>query len=152
MLAKILFSTLLISLSTVVHAQDMDIVGTWKTIDEQTGYSRADVVISKNADQSYSGKIIKIRPLPYKALVETCSKCKGKLKDAPYVGLEILSGFKQDAKNPKEYIDGHVLDPLSGKIYRGKAKLSPNGQRLSLRGYVGVSALGKSTTWLRADK
>lgn len=128
-----------------------DIVGKWKTIDEQTGYSRADVEIVKNADQTYTGKIITIRPLPFKPLVETCTQCKGKMKNARYVGLEILTGFKQDPNNPTEFIDGHVLDPLSGKIYKGKAKLQHNGQRLRMRGYVGISALGRSTTWIRTD-
>lgn len=128
-----------------------DIVGKWKTIDEQTGYSRADVEVIKNPDQTYTGTIIAIRPLPFKPLAETCAQCKGKMKNARYVGLEILTGFKQDKSNPTEFTDGHVLDPLSGKIYKGKAKLQHNGQRLRLRGYVGISALGRSTTWIRID-
>ena len=128
-----------------------DIVGLWKTIDDQTGYSRADVKIVKNKDGSYSGKIVAIRPLPYKALVETCEKCKGNLKGAPFVGLEIMKNFKADEKKAGEYSGGTVLDPLSGNIYKGKAKLSANGKRLAMRGYIGVSALGRSTTWLRAD-
>lgn len=132
-------------------ASARDISGLWKTIDEQTGYSRADVLITKNADQTYSGKIVAIRPLPFKPLVETCTKCKGSLKNAPYVGLQIVSGFRQNPNKPLEYEHGKVLDPLSGNLYKGKAKLSENGKRLSMRGYVGISALGRSTTWIRAE-
>ena len=128
-----------------------DIVGKWKTIDDQTGYSRADVMITKNGDGSYSGKIIAIRPLPYKPLVETCEKCKGDLKGKPYVGLEIMTGFYRSQKDPNEFQGGHVLDPLSGNLYKGKAKLSATGKHLSMRGYVGVSALGRSTTWIRDE-
>ena len=128
-----------------------DIVGKCKTIDDQTGYSRADVLITKNNAGIYTAKIIAIRPLPYKPLVETCNKCKGDLKGKPYVGLEIMSGFQRHPKDPNQFQGGHVLDPLSGNVYKGKAKLSENGKRLSLRGYVGVSALGRSTTWIRTD-
>ncbi len=42
-----------------------------------------------------------------------------------------------------------LLDPLSGRIYRCKAKLSPDGRRLTMRGYVGVSMLGRSQSWIR---
>lgn len=62
-----------------------------------------------------------------------------------------MRGFKQDSKNPLEYSGGTVLDPLSGNVYKGKVKLSSTGKRLSMRGYIGVSALGRSTTWIRAE-
>jgi uncharacterized protein (DUF2147 family) len=148
MLKRVIYFLLFILPCT---AMANDIVGKWKTIDDQTGYSRADVMITKNSDGSYSGKIIAIRPLPYKPLVETCEKCKGELKGKSYVGLEIMTGFHRSQKDPNEFQGGHILDPLSGNLYKGKAKLNPTGKRLSMRGYIGVSALGRSTTWIRAD-
>ena len=42
-----------------------------------------------------------------------------------------------------------LMATLTGKIYNLKAKLSTNGNRLNLRGYVGVSTIGRSQTWLR---
>ena len=149
---KMVMSTLSVSLLTaVVHAAEPDFAGTWKTIDDKTGFSRADVLVTKNNDGSYSGKIITIRPLPDKPLVEICVKCRGSLKDRPLVGLEIVSGFKKNPKMSSEFIDGQVLDPLSGNVYSGKAKLNPRGNRVSLRGYMGVSMLGRSTTWVRIN-
>lgn len=127
----------------------LDIAGKWKTIDDQTGFSRADVLITKNSDNTYSGKIIAIRPLPGKPLVSVCVKCKDDLKDAPFVGLRVVSQFKQNPNNPNEYLNGRMLDPLSGNVYRGKARLSTNGKRLTLRGYIGVSMLGRNQTWVR---
>lgn len=128
-----------------------DLSGTWKTVDDKTGFSRADVVVTKNADGTYTGKILRIRPLPDKPLVETCLKCKGNLKDKPFVGMEILTGFKQEPNSELEYSGGKVLDPLSGNVYSGKAKLAPRGNRITLRGYVGVSMLGRSATWIRIN-
>ncbi len=46
---------------------------------------------------------------------------------------------------------GRVIDPLSGKLYDAKMKLNATGKRLSLRAYIGVSALGRNQTWLRID-
>ncbi|NWK75046.1 DUF2147 domain-containing protein [Acinetobacter cumulans] len=149
MILKRVLSIALLGFCSTLYANDM--VGVWKTIDEQTGYSRADVTITKNSDGSYTGKITAIRPLPYKALVETCEKCKGPLKNTKLVGLEILKGFKQNPQHENEFVGGTVLDPLSGNVYKGKAKLNPTGKRLTMRGYIGVSALGRSTTWIRAE-
>jgi len=43
------------------------------------------------------------------------------------------------------------IDPLSGKIYDTKVRLNASGKRLTLRGYMGVSALGRSQTWIRQE-
>jgi uncharacterized protein (DUF2147 family) len=44
---------------------------------------------------------------------------------------------------------GSVLDPKNGKTYRCKLTLSPDGQSLTVRGYLGISLLGRSQTWKR---
>ena len=136
-------------LSSAFAADAPTLAGTWKAVDDKTGFSRADIEVVQNSDGSYSGKIIRIRPLPDKPLVETCLKCKGNLKDKPFVGMQIMSGFKKNPNDDFEYTGGKVLDPLSGNIYSGKAKLNPRGSRITLRGYVGVSMLGRSATWIR---
>lgn len=60
-----------------------------------------------------------------------------------------LSGILRQTQKPREFHDGKVLDPISGKVYKGKARLSANGKRLTLRGYVGVSVIGRSVTWIK---
>lgn len=150
---NLILSISLIGMSLSVYANNsLDITGTWKTIDDKTGFSRGDVLIVKNPDGSYSGKITAIRPLPDKPLVSVCVKCKGELKDAPFVGLQVIQDFKQNPSNPLEYLNGRMLDPLSGNVYKGRARLSANGKRLTLRGYIGVSMLGRNQTWIRAEK
>ena len=59
--------------------------------------------------------------------------------------------LKQDPKKETNFIDGKVLDPLSGNIHSTKVRLSNDNRRLFIRGYVGVSALGRSQTWLREE-
>jgi uncharacterized protein (DUF2147 family) len=77
-----------------------------------------------------------------------CEKCEGALKNAPVVGLVILSGLKKDGS---EYTGGQILDPDNGQTYRSKIQLVEGGKKLNVRGYVGVPTLGRSQIWERQE-
>ncbi len=136
-------------LSSFSFANEDPILGKWKTVDDRTGYSRADVLVKKNSDGTYTGTIVETRAVPGRPKMEICDHCPGELKGKPYLGLPFIFGFKQDPKNPNEYIDGKVLDPIGGKIYKSKAKILNNGRRMTIRGYVGISMIGRSVTWIK---
>ena len=151
---KKLLNTLVMGMSLAVvsslaFAYEDPLVGKWKTIDDQSGYSRADVEIRKKADGSYEGIIGAPRRLPGAEKMGLCPECPDQLQTMPFLGLPFIWDFKADPKKPREYHDGKVLDPISGKVYKGKARLSTNGKRLTLRGYVGVSVIGRSVTWVK---
>jgi uncharacterized protein (DUF2147 family) len=103
----------------------------------------------QESNGTYTAKIIKVTPRPGYTPKETCVNCPAPYTNKPILGLDILTGLK--AADNNHFVNAKVLDPLSGKIYSGKAKLSANGKRLTLRGYVGVSALGRSQTWIKSD-
>ena len=127
------------------------IEGYWKSIDDRTGEQLSIVEIRKGADGRYHGKIAYRYPVPGGAALINCTKCPPPYTNQPILGLEIFSGFKEDPDKRNAYVDGKVLEPKSGKIYKGKANLSADGKRLRLRGYVGVSALGRTVVWIRTD-
>ena len=127
------------------------IEGYWKSIDDRTGEQLSIVEIRKGADGRYHGKIAYRYPVPGGAALINCTKCPPPYTNQPILGLEIFSGFKEDPDKRNAYVDGKVLEPKSGKIYKGNANLSADGKRLRLRGYMGVSALGRTVVWLRTD-
>ena len=144
---KILAALLLSVSSSAVFAEDIS--GTWKNIDDKTGSSKAILEIRQETNGTYTAKIVKVTPRPGYTAKETCVNCPAPYTDKPILGMDVLKGLKPAAGS--NFTQGKIIDPLSGHIYSMKAKLSPNGKRLTLRGYVGVSALGRSQTWIRND-
>lgn len=126
-----------------------DLVGTWQQIDDKTGSPKALIEISKTDNGTYSGKIVKVTPRVGYTPQEKCIKCPPPYKDQPILGLEVFTGLKEIKENV--YANGKVLDPLSGSIYNMKGKLAINKKRLHLRGYIGISAIGRTQIWIRQE-
>ena len=126
-----------------------DIIGLWQTIDDKTGAPKALVEIRKEADNTYAGKVVKLTPRAGYTPKETCVDCPAPYTNKPIIGLDVVTGLKStDGLN---YTSGRILDPNTGKLYSMKAKLSSNGKRLHLRGYLGISALGRNQIWIRVN-
>ena len=147
MMAKQLIGALLLSaVSSFSFAED--IIGLWQSIDDKTGAPKGLVEIRKEND-TYVGKIIKVTPRAGYTPKETCVDCPPPYTNKPIIGMDVLTGLKStDGLN---YTSGRILDPNTGKLYSMKAKLSSNGKRLHLRGYLGISALGRNQIWIRVN-
>lgn len=117
-------------------------IGEWTTIDDKTDAKRALVTVSMSGD-TLSGTIIKVFPQPGDTGI--CSKCPGEFKDKKVQGLRFLWGLKSDGHG--EWTGGSILDPKTGKIYSAKATLK--GNKLYVRGYLGISLLGRTQVWVR---
>ena len=125
---------------TGVYAQGQhDIVGKWKTIDEASGQPKSVVEIFKKSDGKYYGKIIKLFAKP---VHDKCIKCRDDRRNKPLIGLEIIRYMIKDGH---EFSNGHITDPQSGKTY--KCTIFRDGNKLNVRGYVGMAALGRLQIW-----
>jgi uncharacterized protein (DUF2147 family) len=78
-----------------------------------------------------------------------CDKCPGSLRGQRITGMKVLWGLKSDPSDPLGYKDGSILDPDSGDTFTAMMTESADGKTLTVRGYMGVPALGRTQIWLR---
>ncbi len=122
-------------------------VGTWQQFDDKRGDLRSIIKVEQVGSE-LEGTIVKVFRRADDPPELKCVKCPGEFKDKPILGLRFLWGLKGAGR---EWEGGRVLDPDEGKIYRVKVKLSPDGQELDVRGYIGFSLLGRTQTWKRVQ-
>jgi len=137
------------SLSTISHAAD--VTGTWKTIDDKTGFAKSMVKIEKSTNGTYSGTVIKVLSHTGYTPEKFCVDCPEPFTHKPIEGLNIMWGLVPDASQAGLYDGGKILDPLSGHLYRAKITLAPDGNTLNVRGYIGFSFIGRSQVWQREN-
>ena len=119
--------------------------GIWTTIDDITGDKRA-IVRLVIQDNILSATIEGVYPKPGDTGI--CSNCPGHFKDQPTKGMQFMWGLKES--NPGDWDGGQILDAKTGKIYR--VKMSVKGDKLYVRGYVGISMLGRTQIWIREKR
>lgn len=126
-------------------ASDGSPVGTWKTVDDNTGKVRSLVRITE-VNGEMTGKIEKLFREPGEDTNPKCDKCTDARKDQPIIGLVFLTGLKKDGD---EYSGGQILDPDNGKLYRSKVEVVEGGKKLKVRGYIGP--FFRTQMWLKAE-
>ena len=117
------------------------IFGKWKTIDDETGKPKSFVVIYQNEEKEY-GKIISLFPEPSENPNPVCEECDDYRKNKEIIGMEIVTGMH---KNGDEWVDGEILDPENGKVYR--CKLWVENGKLKVMGYIAF--FYRIQTWLK---
>lgn len=143
---KITIALGLLGFMTFANAADPLNGTVWKTIDDKTKEAKAVVKFTEQKDGTLSASIQKILT---KGEENACTKCEGPYKDKSLQGLTIVRNLKNVGGS--NYDNGTIMDPQSGKTYKLKGSLVSGGQKLDLRGYIGISILGRNQTWIRAN-
>jgi uncharacterized protein (DUF2147 family) len=129
-----------------LHAADLQSpLGLWKTVDDKTGMPRATVRIYVH-DGKYFGRIE--QSFAPGADTRVCSVCTDERKNQPIIGLVIIRNV---ALRDGEYGGGDILDPDNGSVYRCNFRLEKHGAVLVVRGFIGISLLGRTQTWQRQE-
>lgn len=121
-----------------------DVVGTWLT---QDGDSKVEIV--KKTDGKYEGKIVWLKePFEDDGTTEKLDdeNPDPKLKTRPIMGLPLLKNFVFD---DDEWDDGTIYDPKSGKTYSCYMWFDDSKDVLFVKGFIGVSLIGKKVSWER---
>lgn len=127
-----------------LNIQAQDVIGIWKTIDDNTGDPKSYVEVYKK-DGKVFGKIIEI--FNPEARDRRCTECKGADKDKKLIGFDVIKDMERD---DDEYSRGTITDPENGKIYKSKIWLDEdNPNELVVRGYIAF--LYRTQRWIRVE-
>lgn len=140
------FAMLLFSIFTLsLHAQG-EILGTWFNTTKS-----GKIEIMQRGD-NFFGKIVWLKePLDLKtgkAKLDENNPEQSK-RSAPIIGLQILKNFEYDGEG--KYSGGSIYDPENGKTYKCKMTLVEK-DKLDVRGYIGIPALGRTENWTRTNE
>jgi uncharacterized protein (DUF2147 family) len=143
--------------SVGVAADDGDsILGLWAT-DPEGGGGEAHVVITKE-DGKYLGRIVWLAEPIYPPDDPKGTPGEPKtdlnnpdpaLRDNPVIGLLIVKDFVY--KGDGQWYKGTIYDPDNGKTYKCKIKYGDSDKVLKVRGFIGLSLIGRTTLWTRVE-
>jgi uncharacterized protein (DUF2147 family) len=129
--------TALCLLSIVAQAQNNSVLGNWSN---PTG----STIQIYRCDANVCARLISIRKNAPSHV--DWKNPNVALRTRPLCGLQI--GMNFHLANPGRAEGGQLYDPQSGRTYSGM--MTRDGDKLKLRGYVGLSLFGRTETWTQA--
>ncbi len=132
------------------YAASSSPLGYWKTIDDVSGAAKS-IVLLEEKNNKISAKVVKILKLdePGDPETKTCDKCPGKKKGQRIKGMTFMWDVTKD-EDSDSWSGGKILDPKTGSVYKVTFSLEDDGSKLNVRGYIGISLLGRTQVWERS--
>lgn len=133
-------------ISNLLSQNPSDILGYWYNQEKTAKIKIFTVII--NDQRYYVGKIVWLKKpnINGKPKIDQRNPDEEK-RNRPIMNLNILNDLKWDSED-KKWVDGKVYDPVIGSTYNCYASLVDGN--LHLRGYIGISIIGRTAIWTRA--
>jgi uncharacterized protein (DUF2147 family) len=147
----LLLAVILLALPAAAFGTDADaIVGIWNTSEND---ARIEIY---RCGTEYCGRISQLEEPNYPPddkegmaglpMVDR-NNPDPRLRKRSLIGLTLLEGFRWKGGNTWD--GGRIYNPENGKFYKARIGLADN-HHLMLRGYLGISLLGRTETWVRS--
>jgi uncharacterized protein (DUF2147 family) len=140
--------SLLLTAMPPAQAADPSPVGRWVTYSDRT-HKPTGVIEIRIDHGALLGTVLEQFNRSASLPPAICRKCEGPSKNAPIIGMTIMWGLTN--QGGAVWDNGSILDPNSGDVYSAKVELEDGGQKLLVRGYFGISLLGRSQEWIRQN-
>ncbi len=144
-LVMVLLASAVVASFTFQYVSEDLIVGEWLT-----GNQKAKIRIFKKNDLYYGAISWMKEPLKDGKPKTDTNNPDASKRNQPLMGMLLLKAFKYTGSN--EWENGHIYDPEEGKTYSCTLNLKDNGATLHVRGYIGISLIGRTDVWTRANK
>jgi Uncharacterized protein conserved in bacteria (DUF2147) len=103
---------------SLAELTDLTAVGLWEQVGERTGRTQSWFKITERGGV-YEGTLVQVSPT-----------CEG--AGACFLGLTLTKGIR---RNGNWYDNGTITGPRDGSLYSALMRLSPDAQKLEVRGY-----------------
>lgn len=126
------------------------IIGVYYVIEDETG-EESKIKIARDEDGTYYAQVVWMKnpDMPDGSPKLDFNNPDPALRTVRADQIKMMTGLQYNPKK-KEWEHGKVYNPINGKMYKGYMEFV-NETKLKVRGYLGISMLGRTMYWTKVE-